>query len=181
MSVSTLQRLPKIIEVVWHPPILHLIKCNTDDSATTASSSCGGIFRDKDSKFLLCFTKNTGNENAYQAELSGVIRAIEIAAHHKWNSLWLEVDSALVVNAFKNQSLVPWRLRNRWNNCMHIISNMNFLVSHVYREENCCVDALVNLGLTLDNLTIWLEIPACIRGYYGQNRLGLPCFRFVNF
>jgi len=96
-----------------------------------------------------------------------------MAANHHWNSLWLESDSALVVNALKIQSLVPWRLRNRWNNCMHIVSIMNFWVSHVYREGNCCVGALANIDLTIDNLTILLEIPACIIGFYIQNMLGL--------
>lgn len=107
------------------------------------------------------------------------MRAIEIAASHQWKSLWLESDSALVVNAFKNHSLIPWKLRNRWNNCLHIVRGMNFLVTHVFREGNCCADALANIGLTLDHLTIWLDLPDCVRGFYTQNRLGLPCFRFV--
>jgi ribonuclease HI len=174
-------KAPKIIEVVWHPPIFRWIKCNTDGSATNTSSSCGGIFRDKDAKFLLCFAENTGIGSAYHAELSGAMRAIEIAVQHQWTSLWLESDSALVVNAFKNHSLVPWRLRNRWTNCMLNISSMNFLVTHIYREGNSCADALANFGLSLDTLTIWLEIPMCIRSFYFQNRHGLPCFRFVNF
>ncbi|RHN73363.1 putative ribonuclease H-like domain, ankyrin repeat-containing domain-containing protein [Medicago truncatula] len=174
-------KAPRIIEVVWHPPIFDWIKCNTDGAATNVSSSCGGIFRNKDSMFLLCFAENTGIGSAYHAELSGAMRAIEIAARHHWNFLWLESDSALVVNAFKNHSLIPWRLRNRWNNCLHIVSSINFMVTHVYREGNCCADALANIGLTLDHLTIWLDMPACIRGYYVQNRLGLPGFRFVNF
>jgi len=89
------------------PPILHWIKCNTDGSTTLNTSSCGGIFRDKNSKFVLCFVENTGVGNAYHAELSGAMSVIELAAQHNWNSLWLECDSALVVNAFKNQSLVP--------------------------------------------------------------------------
>jgi len=119
--------------------------------------------------------------NAFQAELSGAMRAIEIAGHHQWTSLWIKSDSSLVVNAFTNYSLIPWNLRNRWHNCMYIIKHMNFLVTRVFREGNGCVDALANLGLTLHNLTIWLEIPPCIRNFYHQNRLGLPCFRFVNF
>ncbi|KEH20501.1 hypothetical protein MTR_8g479410 [Medicago truncatula] len=78
---------------------------------------------------------------------------------------------------FKNHSLIPWKLRNRWNNCLHIVRGMNFLVTHVFREGNCCADALANIGLTLDHLTIWLDLPDCVRGFYTQNRLGLPCFR----
>jgi len=130
----------KIIEVIWNPPILHWIKCNTDGSANLNTSSCEGIFRDKNSKFVLCFAENTGVGNAYHAELSGAMRAIELAAQHNWSSLWLECDYELVVNAFKNQSLVPWSLRNRWKNYLLITSNMNFLVTHIYlqRRELLC-------------------------------------------
>jgi len=103
-----------------------------------------------------------------------------VADQHNWNYLWLETDSALVVNAFKNNSSIPWQLRNRWNNCLIISRRMNFLVTHVYREGNRCADALANFGLNVNHLTIWLEIPSFIRSHYAQDRLGMPNFRFVN-
>jgi len=104
---------PQIIEVIWSPPNFNWVKCNTDGSATATSSACGGIFRDKHAKFLLCFAENTSLQNAYHAELMGAMRAIELASSSNWNYLWLECDSALVVNAFKNKYLIPWKLRNR--------------------------------------------------------------------
>ncbi|AES76103.1 hypothetical protein MTR_6g071310 [Medicago truncatula] len=58
---------------------------------------------------MLCFAENTGIENAFY-----------------WSNLWLECDSALVGNVFKNKSLVPWRIRNRWDNCLEKIRNMIF-------------------------------------------------------
>jgi len=41
------------------------------------------------------------------------------AAYHKWTRLWLETGSIDAVNAFKNPSIIPLRLRNRWHNCTH--------------------------------------------------------------
>ncbi|XP_024632555.1 uncharacterized protein [Medicago truncatula] len=172
-------KAPKIIEVLWNPPPLHWIKCNTDGSSNTNTSSCGGIFRDRNADFLMCFAENTGHENAYFAELSGAMRAIELAKLHNWQSLWLESDSALVVNAFKNISQVPWKLRNRWENCILATRNMNFIVSHVFREGNECADMLANIGLSLNCLTIWLELPDCIKSIFIKNKLGWPNNRFV--
>lgn len=171
---------PKIIEVVWYPPIFSWVKCNTDGSSTSINSACGGIFRDNHAKFLLCFAEKTGSGNAYQAEISGAMRAIELAAQYQWRNLWLECDSAMVVNAFSNHNIIPWKLRNRWENCLNQVSKMNFLVTHVYREGNCCADALANEGLTLDVFTVWLEIPAFIRGNFVRDRLGMPNYRFIN-
>jgi ribonuclease HI len=108
------------------------------------------------------------------------MRAIELADQYQWSNLWLECDSALVVNAFTNHHLIPWKLRNRWENCLNLTSNMNLLVTHVYREGNGCVNALANYGLNVNVLTVWLEIPAIIRGHFARDRLGLPNFRFTN-
>jgi hypothetical protein len=39
---------------------------------------------------------------------------------------------------------------------------MNFIIPHVYREDNQYTDSLANMGLYLDNFTIWY-IPHVIR------------------
>jgi len=128
-------KAPKILEVLWYPPPFQWIKCNTDGSSNLQSSSCGGIFRNKDTDFLLCFAENTGQESAFFAELSGAMRAIELAKQYNWQSLWLESNSALVVDAFKNKSQVPWKLRNIWDNCILATRTMNFIISHVLGKE----------------------------------------------
>ncbi|MCI83456.1 ribonuclease H protein, partial [Trifolium medium] len=53
-------------------------------------------------EFLLGFAEPLGISTSYQAELSGAIRAIEIAHHFNWHNLWLETDSAAVVLAISN-------------------------------------------------------------------------------
>jgi len=92
-------KAPQIIEVLWKPPPPNWVKCNTNGSSTSLSSSCGGIFRDNNSNYLLCFAENTRNGGAFHDELSGAIRAIELANQYHWGNLWLECDSALVINA----------------------------------------------------------------------------------
>jgi len=93
------------------------------------------------------------------------MKAIELANQFHWNNLWLESDSALVINAIKNNALVPWSLRNRWDNCIQTTRSMNFLATHVYREGNTCADALANAGLSLNHLMIWMQVPDCIREF----------------
>lgn len=56
---------------------------------------------------------------------------------------------------------------------------MNFLATHIFREGNVCADSLASLGFKVDNLTVWMDIPDCIRGPYRRNILGLPNFKFV--
>ena len=105
------------------------------------------------------------------------MRAIELARQYNWDHLWLELDSSLVVNAFNNHALVPWKLRNQWS----ITKSMQFIVSHIYREGNQCADTLANLGLNFDVYTVWLQMLSCIRSFVAQNKLGMPNYRFVNY
>jgi ribonuclease HI len=168
-----------IKEVVWQPPLSNWVKCNTDGASTSSSSSCGGLFRNSNADFLYGFAENTGIASAFVAELCGAMNAIEIAASKNWNNLWLETDSTLVVLAFKSSSLVPWVLSNRWHNCLLLTQSMNFIVSHIFREGNFCADGLANIGLFLDRLTFWNELPLVIKDNFDADRLGKPFFRVV--
>jgi len=174
-------KAPKIIEVIWHPQIDPWIKCNIDGCATSTTSSYGGIFRNATADALLCFADNIGEGNAFQAELIGAMTTIEIAHQQGMNHLWLELDSAMVVHVLNRNSQVPCKLRNRWRNCNQLIKNMNFIVSHVYREGNQCADGLANIGLTLTNFTSWNAIPSNLQSHFVLNKLGWPNFRFVPF
>lgn len=78
----------------------------------------------------------------------------------------------LFVRAFNDARLVPWRVRNRWSNCLSIVSSFNFVVSHVYREGNTCADALANIGLSLNTFVYCSTIPLNVRGDYVKNKLG---------
>jgi hypothetical protein len=125
-----------------------------------------GIFRNANADMLLCFAKNIGIGNAFQAELIGAMRAIEIAHQKCWNYLWLEQDLSMVVYALQAKIQVPCDLRNWWNNCAQMIKSMKFFVTHVYREGNQCADGLANLGLSLEQFTDMHSIPSSIQSAY---------------
>lgn len=109
---------------------------------STGLSSYGGIFRDKSVAVLGCFAVNLGISYALHAELIDAMFAIELADKKVWHNLWLECDSQLVISAFNNINVVPWR--NRWRNCLLLSRNMNFGFSHIYREGNSGTDKLAS-------------------------------------
>lgn len=119
--------------------------------------------------------------SALHAELIGATRAIETAYHRNWINFWLESDSMLVVMAFSNDSIVPWHLRNKWFNCKRLLTGMNFMVSHIFREGNQHADSLANFGLTLQGLFSWESAPPFLSSFFVQNKLGMPSYRFVTF
>jgi hypothetical protein len=116
---------PIIKEVLWQPPILNWIRCNSDGASTgnPGNSACGGVFRN-------------------------------------------------------SQAILNW---NRWKNCLLFISQMNFFVSHIFREGNKCADIMANIGLSLPISTThswWSSSPPSLFANLDCNRLGWPCFRF---
>lgn len=58
----------KITKVIWHPPILHWIKCNTN-----GQGACAGVFRNRNGEGIGCFAFNLGLANAFCVELIGII------------------------------------------------------------------------------------------------------------
>jgi hypothetical protein len=84
-----------------------------------------------------------------------------------------------VVVAFKNSNKqIAWPLRNRWKNSLWIIGQMNFIVSHIYREGNRAADLIANFGLNSSISTSRNSAPLFIVDSLDSNKLGLPNFRF---
>ncbi|PNX85515.1 ribonuclease H, partial [Trifolium pratense] len=174
-------RAPSIKEVFWVPPNFSWTKCNTDAAALgcPGQASCAGVFRDKNAIFLGCFTVNLCINTAFHAELIGVMFAMEIAFEKGWWNLWVETDSLMVTLAFNTPDMVPWYLRNRWLNCLHISKSMNFIISHIFREGNSLADKLASLGLHSNSFIWHSQLPSEAIPAYNQNRFGLPLFRFT--
>jgi ribonuclease HI len=83
---------------------------------------------------------------------------IEIAASNNWSFIWLESDSMLVVKAFTSPYMVPWKIKNRWLNALHMTKSMHFMVTHIFREQNTCADKLTSIGLSVRNFIWWNEV-----------------------
>lgn len=132
--------------MLWHPPIFKWIKCNIDGACkgNPGPSSCGGVFRNSEVDFLGAFACNLRISNSLIAGLQGAMFAIEIAFQKGWTHLWLENDSTLVTLAFQSYKIVPWQIRNRWHNCLHLCNSMSFFVTHVFKEGNHGADKLAN-------------------------------------
>ncbi|GAU42726.1 hypothetical protein TSUD_287810 [Trifolium subterraneum] len=80
-----------IKEVLWQPPLINWLKCNIDGAAkgNHGLASCGGIFRNHVADMIYCFAEPLGTASAFQVELCGAMRAIEVAHNRNWKNIWL--------------------------------------------------------------------------------------------
>jgi ribonuclease HI len=176
-------KVPILREVCWTPPLMSWLKCNIDGASNgnPGIAACGGIFRNHDAEFIYGFAEPLGITSSFVAEISGAMRAIEIAFHKKWTHLWIESDSSSVVAAFKNpDKQVAYGLRNRWKNALAMVGQMNCVITHIYREGNQVADLFANFGLSIPDLVFWTEIPLFIKEPFEKNKLGIPSFRLCS-
>jgi len=85
---------------------------------------------------------------------------------------------SLVVHATKKLDKVPWEVKNRWSNAMASFRNRNCIVTHIYREGNQVADTLANQSFSIDNYTVWLDVPSFIREHFVKDKLGWPNYKF---
>jgi hypothetical protein len=56
-------------------------------------------------------------------------------------------------------------------------SQMNFMVTHIYWEENQVADLMANHGLSLSSIVFLFDLPLFVRDCFDRNKQGFPSFR----
>jgi hypothetical protein len=92
-----------------------------------------------------------------------VILAIEIAFDKGWQHLWLETDPN-----FKQPHVIPLTLHNIRRNYMHILSQMHFKVTHIFKEGNCCAYKMINIGLSINIISLGGIVCIGLFGFQSQ-------------
>ncbi|GAU31973.1 hypothetical protein TSUD_359180 [Trifolium subterraneum] len=161
--------------VMWCTPSIGWTKVNTDGSVNSNSAACGGLFRDYLANFRGGYAQKISNLSVLHAEIMALIIAMELAHSKNWYHIWLESDSMNALRAFEDINVVPWNLRNRWSNCLHLGPTLKW--SHIFREGNACADKLASLGHACPQLRWWSSIPSTLRDEFLHDKLGLPQYR----
>ncbi|GAU36430.1 hypothetical protein TSUD_19650 [Trifolium subterraneum] len=135
-----------IMNVGWQPLIGNYVKLNTNGASKENSIvGCGGIIRGNQCEYLGGFAKGVGVCTAFVAELFLYARSLGFTAVES------NIDSIVVVSAIKNgrkSSSIGKSLVKQIRRSLEL--DWDIKIVHVYRESNKCVDALANIGCTLD-------------------------------
>ena len=86
-----------------------------------------------------------------------------------------------MVGATKNPSIVPWSIPKRLEDCLYACKDSILLFSHIYREDNTCVDILAIGVIDKSNFCWWDTTSAFVRSKYICNRVSLLAYRFTLF
>lgn len=169
------RQIRDVIPVVWKAPSSPWVKVNTDGSVVGNNAACGGLFRDHLGTCLGAFYCNLGTDTVFNSEILGYIFALEFAAQNGWYNIWIERDSTSALMVFRNSTLVPLLLRNRWHNACS--SGVQVISSHIFREGNGCADKLASMGHATQG-SVWMtSVPPQLRFDFFRDICGFPTYR----
>ncbi|XP_058786434.1 uncharacterized protein LOC131661045 [Vicia villosa] len=145
--------------------------------AVGSLAACRGIFRDFQDNHILSFSAYLGEGSPVTAEFLAVIIVIEKAKQMKWNKLWIETDCKLVVKAFSNVNLVPWKIHSRWLMCWAYTLIIDFRITHIFREANFYAGFLANIGFKSKSFSWFSYVHKDITEDYLLDKNGTPRLR----
>ncbi|CAL1367907.1 unnamed protein product [Linum trigynum] len=135
-------------QIGWQPPKQDWVCVNTDGSVihSPESTSCGGIIRGSDGRFVRAYTANLGGGSITRAELAGIVYGLDLAWEQGARKVLLQTDSVtaktLIENAteqhmhYSQISEIRRRLQRDWT----------VRIDHIFREANFATDHLASIG-----------------------------------
>ncbi|KAF9672258.1 hypothetical protein SADUNF_Sadunf11G0022500 [Salix dunnii] len=104
--IRNLHRDP--VPMPWEKPHIGWTKLNFDGSCkdSAGKASFGGVFRNHEAEFILCYAESIGRTTIVIAELAALQRGLELVLENGWSNVWLEGDSKSLVDINVEKKLV---------------------------------------------------------------------------
>lgn len=79
-----------------------------------------------------------------------------------------------MVKAYGTSTGIPWKLQNRWKNCIRFYNSINCKCTHVLRDGNLVADALAKngQGLAFNSYQWWDSPPSFVLPLLYRDSLG---------
>ncbi|XP_042974906.1 receptor-like protein 34 [Carya illinoinensis] len=142
------------------------------------AAGAGGVLRDSKGDLLMAFSVHLGTGSSNYAEVMSLIHGLRRIKMMGVAHIDLESDSMMVVRWLKASRCEVWYLEEFWEELMEMLKEIEFQVSHIYREGNVAADFLARLGAKgLNKQWLSRDIPSNLRGILRMDKLGFPSLR----
>ncbi|XP_035545050.1 uncharacterized protein LOC109016147 [Juglans regia] len=139
---------------------------------------CGALFGIRGA-VLLAFSMNLGYGDSTKAELRALLEGIKRCKELNLAALDIEVDSQVVLSWLKKNRCGIWYLEDYWEELQELIKDMDYKVSHIFREGNAVADWLARWGARVGDAE-WRnmsDVPAMLRGLIRMDKWGIASIR----
>ncbi|XP_060216473.1 uncharacterized protein LOC132643957 [Lycium barbarum] len=166
--------------IKWERPELNWVKLNTDGSKFgDGHIGAGGVIRDFAGHMHMDFTKSldTGSHNYAEAKAS--LFGLRWCKENGLHNVILECDSKFVVDMLKYACAVPWQLYHIIEETRKIISQINVVTQHCFREGNQVADAMAKVSTRGQDMIVYNcnNLPKEALGPFRLDLIQMPSFR----
>ncbi|KAL0427066.1 UNVERIFIED_CONTAM: putative ribonuclease H protein [Sesamum latifolium] len=142
--------------VKWEKPQRDWFKLNTDGASkgNPGISGAGGILRDPQGRVLFAFEEPLGCMSNTLVELKAIYRGLQLSIERNITKIWIETDAQVIIKLIANPSLGAWYLQNTLMTIRTLLQQIEFKVSHIFREGNQIADLFANQACLADELSV---------------------------
>ena len=142
----------------------------------------GGILRGHRGEFLVAYALGCGRCTCTRAELTAVLKGLQVAWQEGYKKVQVDVDSEVVVRTLAGAIPDHSPFIHIVRRCKELMRREGWVVniSHCYREANRAADWLANYGVDLmDKCEIIRAIPKDLRAILLEDLGGMALPRLV--
>ena len=177
---SALKQACIITRWVW--PESNKYKLNADGCSrgNPGDSGGGSLLRDHSGHVLWAVSDFYGHNTNMVAEARALLQGLQKCIEEGFFDVEAEIDSLILVKIVNREVEVPWRIVYEVREIWKLVSQMQFKLSHTYRENNQSADFLANYGCSHQCRQVFHgfgELPHSLRGIVNVDRLGLANLR----
>ena len=139
----------------------------------------GGVLRDHKGEIVVAFSAGFEGGSGLEAEVSALLLGVRMAKQHG-SRLWIEADAEVLVRWIATEQLGAAEVCTDLARVRKELENVEWKVSHIFREGNKAADFLAGLGLQSGERITYTRssTPSLVKALCRLDQLGLPNFRF---
>ncbi|KAL0394172.1 UNVERIFIED_CONTAM: Calcineurin-binding protein 1 [Sesamum latifolium] len=88
------------------------------------------------------------------AELKAIYRGLQLSIERNITKIWIKTDAQVIIKLIANPSLGAWYLQNTLMKIRTLLQQIEFKVSHIFREGNQIADLFANQACLADELSV---------------------------
>ena len=157
------------------------MKLNSDGCCKGNPGNGGGgsILRDDTGQVIFAHADFYDDTTNYIAEAKALLQGLHICKTRGMDHIDIEVDSLMLQQIICRRIATPWAIAYEIRQIETILRQIDYSISHVYRENNRAADFLANWGFKVRKFVVLqhMNIPRKLVGIVRIDRSGLKSVR----
>ncbi|KAK4381333.1 hypothetical protein Sango_2977800 [Sesamum angolense] len=118
----------------------------------------GGIIRNHLGQTVLAFQEYLGLTSNTAAKLKAIYRGVKLCIDNNIRKIWVETDTNVAIKLISSPSQGSWHIQNLMQQIRNLLSQTEFMTSHIFREGNQVEIILLTKHVSISILPSYLLI-----------------------